>query len=198
MEVTPLPSYKEEGTVLSQAIKQFHLEFDDSTRYQYSDLTWKYKVEAAVDRMKRIIFENKSLVKKRSSQRSWTMVDKDIKQYLPVEQLLKGKFSESESSPEGAILHVLLRIYPECMDIYPKAVKTRLLSFCHKPEYVSRIILRARPQLNSTLYRWLNWDFRRLAMYVACVARSTFGNTNVVKLLYYRQHDAFRIMISYL
>jgi hypothetical protein len=197
MEATP--PYQEEGTVLSHAIKQFLHEVDESARNHYFPIIWEIDVKAAFKNMKRIIYENKSLVKRQSSQRSWTMVDTDIKQYLPVEQLLMGKFSESESSPEGAILRVLLTIYPESVDIHTLAVNRRRLKLCrHQPDYVSRIVLRARPQLNRTIYKWLNWKHRRLAMYVACVARFTFGNTNVVKLLYDLQHDAFRIMVSYL
>jgi hypothetical protein len=109
----------------------------------------------------------------------------------------------SPLSPEADIFRLLLRLYPEAAAVeagegngkktpYQLAVEMRLSA------YFRRMLLRAAPQLDPMELRRLNWEERRLAIFVAFRATFSRGPKPVLARLRLEKRDVLMHILSFL
>ena len=66
------------------------------------------------------------------------------------------------------------------------------------PIFVQRLILNAKPDMNIQRYRELNYNARRMGMFLGFTAVTADGSQCFFKSIEYKCHDVFRVIISFL
>jgi ankyrin repeat protein len=113
--------------------------------------------------------------------------------FMQVHQDLVG-----ESSSEVDCLRFLLKHYPEAVNIEDASGETSL-SLCPQFNKVfRRLLLRQQPSLYVDEFRALNYENRRMAMFLAFVAINADGFPNIFLKLRAFNGDALRVVMSFL
>jgi hypothetical protein len=124
---------------------------------------------------------------------------------LPIHYLLRHGNFEHENDLTTNKLRFLVLNYQQCKDIKILLEKVYDLSLS-QPLFVQRLILRAKPDMDLLRYHELNYNARRIGMFLGYKAKVN-NNNNYIELcgisyLYRRMRiysmDTFRITISFL
>jgi hypothetical protein len=108
---------------------------------------------------------------------------------------------DSLLSPWADAFRLLLRLYPEAAGIeggrdYRFTTPYGLAVECDLPAYYRRLLLRAAPHLDPAELRRLNWEERRLAMFLAFTAFG--GKPPLLARLRYENVDLVKQVVSFL
>jgi hypothetical protein len=94
-------------------------------------------------------------------------------------------------------LRFLIDKYPESVGILNAAGETAYSLSEHMPAFVKRLILRAKPDLNPQEHADLNYEARRMALFLGFVAMSA-GKPSIWIKLQMCDMNLFKRVVSYL
>jgi hypothetical protein len=119
---------------------------------------------------------------------------------LPINVLMREEDFESENDLSLNTLRFLIDKYPESVGIPNVYGDTAYSISADKPDFVKRLILRAKPDLNPQEHADLNYAARRMALFLGFIANTgaMTGEPSIwIKL---REHDLnlFKRVVSYL
>jgi hypothetical protein len=105
----------------------------------------------------------------------------------------------STVSPLADAFRLLLRLYPEAVSVELGGDQHKFNSFQQAsdlPIYHRRLLLRAAPNLDPAELRRLNWEERRIAMFLAYTALS--ATPPLLARLRYENKDLVKLVVSFL
>ena len=128
--------------------------------------------------------------------------------YLPLHKFIRYQcFSldlDSHATSEAAdIFRWLLRLYPEAAGIEGglgalKATPYQLAVCCEMPDYYRRLLLRAAPTLHPAELHRLNYNERRMAMFLAFRATTASTQAPLLARLRGENRDLVKRVVSFL
>jgi len=129
------------------------------------------------------------------------IISPDIYGHLPIHLLLMNRTAINcnlEDSME--FLRHMIHHYPQCVGIYDTYGHTAysLAVNYHYPDIVKRLLLRAMPWLGPQVLSDLNYNARRLAMFLGYCSITEEGQQSIWHLLRERDLTIFKHAVSYL
>jgi len=129
------------------------------------------------------------------------IISPDIYGHLPIHLLLMNRTAiicNLEDSME--FLRHMIHHYPQCVGIYDTYGHTAysLAVNYHYPDIVKRLLLRAMPWLGPQVLSDLNYNARRLAMFLGYCSITEEGQQSIWHLLRERDLTIFKHAVSYL
>jgi 26S proteasome non-ATPase regulatory subunit 10 len=120
---------------------------------------------------------------------------------LPIHHLFQQATFRNENDLATNKLRFLLSKCPGCVNLYCLSIfgyETAYSICLTKPIFIQRVVLRARPDMNLQLYRELNYNARRMAVFLGFTAKTEDDSQCLFNRLQIRNFDVFRVIISFL
>jgi ankyrin repeat protein len=117
--------------------------------------------------------------------------------YLPIHKLFYLNSFKSENDLAANKLRFILDKYPECVNI-PNSPQNPYDLSLTKPDFVQRLMLRAQPDIDLQRYHDLNYNARRMGIFLGFTAITKDGTQSLFHKLQVKNYDSFRVMISFL
>ena len=126
----------------------------------------------------------------------------DSRGRLPIHDLCEETGFDSELCPRTELLRFLIRHHPTSVSVLTNAGKTAYSLLCStSPDatFVHRILLRVYPDLDMAAYRRLNYEARRMALFLAFSAvTSGMHEQNLLRRLTFQNMELLKEVVSYL
>jgi hypothetical protein len=127
----------------------------------------------------------------------------NIEGRLPIHYLLSCGNFNTENDLVTNKLRFILSKCPDCVNIpdSPLIFQTPRTAYelsLSQPTFVQRLMLLAKPEMNLQLYRELNYNARRMGMFLGFTANTADGSQCFYHRMQIKNFDCFRVIISYL